>query len=150
LITFKTLHPLSNSFNVSGLKEPVRVKLNGFSETGHITVGEVRYNVDKYGPASGFWTLERDGLIVLSAEKSSAFKRAFELRNQADLISIVAHSPFTRSFDVIRNGEVVGRIKPNHPFTRKGSIDLDDPNIDTLTIVFVFWLCAMSWRRAQG
>ncbi|NND71129.1 MAG: hypothetical protein HKN43_06090 [Rhodothermales bacterium] len=149
MIAFKSVRPLSNRFSLSGLSQPAYVKLNGFTEQGFIDVDGKRYNVEKYGPASGFWTVEHNGLVVLSAEKNSALKRTFEIRNQSDLLTITASSPFTRSFSLIRDGKNIGRIKPNHPLTRKGTINLE-VSIDSLTLAFAFWLCAMSWRRAHG
>ena len=150
VITCQPVRPLSNRFILTGLYGEISVTLNPFSENGAIVIDGKRFNVTKFGPTSGFWAVEDNGVIVVSAEKASAVKRRFEIRNEAELLHVRARSVFTRSFELLQNDIVIGRITPDSPFTRRSTIALGDTSLDQLTVAFAFWLCTVSWRRAQG
>jgi hypothetical protein len=130
-----------------GASGPAVVEFNFMTEQGSITVGGDEYVVRKHGMFSGEWTLERGAEICAEAKKPSAFFRSFEVRSSVLPLTVEASSAFTRCFDIVGGGEVIGTIKPAHPFTRRSFIECHAV-VPELVQLFSFWLAALAWRRA--
>ena len=135
-------------FRVEGASAgPVALAFDFFSEQGSLSLGGNKLLVRKHGFLSGRWTLERDGAACAEAQKPSALFRRFEVRSGAVQLTIESQSAFTRCFDFLIGGSVVGTIKPAHPFTRRAFIECPSA-VPELAQLFSFWLAIITWRRA--
>jgi hypothetical protein len=125
------------------------VTFNFFSEQGTISLGNMEFTVCKHGWLSGQWTLENSGGTVAAATKPNPLLRSFEV-DAGDLrLTVKAQTPFTRCFDIVSNGAVVGSIRPVHPFTRRAYIECRDA-LPEFVQLFAFWLAVLLWRRAAS
>lgn len=122
-------------------------ELLGLGEQGAVTVDGVRLDVRKQGMFSGRWTMEHEGNEVASAHKSSAFKRSFVLEDPSGRLDLRAESALGRTFLLEQDGRLVAAIRPDHPFTRRTTIEVKSESWDLPTVVFSFWLVLLMWRR---
>ena len=126
------------------------LEFNWLGEQGAITADDIQFEVRKHGAFSGHWTLDRDRESVVSAQKPSAFTRTFEIQDAEGTLLLCAESALGRSFRVERSGEVVATIRPDHPFTRRATIEASGPKWAFPTACFAFWLVVLTWRRAAS
>jgi hypothetical protein len=138
------------NYRLSGDGRQAATTINWFTEQGTITVAGVVFEVRKQGPLSGRWTLERQGAVVISAEKPSALTRTYELQNADAHWTVRAESAMGRGFCVERNGAAIATIRPDHLFTRRATIEILADNGDFPAICFAFWLVVLAWRRAAA
>ena len=122
---------------------------NWGSENGSILIGDTEYDIRKDGPLSGRWNLSNSASIQATAMKPSAMRRAFEVTSPSVSFELRAESAFTRSFEIVHRGAIVGKISPNTAFTRKSTIRCDSVVSEDLQL-FAFWLVGLCWRRAQS
>jgi hypothetical protein len=140
----------SSNYRVLGLPAGEgTTEINWFSEQGRLSLGGATYEVVKHGPMSGEWTLEARGEIVAAARKPSMLTRTAIVTFGEATLTVQAVSPFTRVFEVSIGERVVGRVRPVHPFTRRGVMECDAA-VPQLVQMFVFWMVAMSWRRTAS
>jgi len=135
-------------FKLSGATDNAILKFNWLNEQGTVTVNGHRFNVNKHGMLSGKWTLDQSNLTLASAQKG--FTRSFDVRDETGRLTLVAESPFGRSFAIRREGVLIARIVPKHLFTRRSEITLIRQTVDFTTTAFMFWLVLMTWRRAAN
>jgi len=124
------------------------LEFNWLGEQGAINADGKSFDVRKHGVFSGHWTLEHAGTQVASAQKSTAFTRAFDVQDPSGPFILRAESAFGRSFRVERSGNVIATIFPDHPLTRRANIDILTDKWDFVTVSFLFWLVVLTWRRA--
>ena len=136
-------------FDLTGDQHRGTLELSWVKESGSISINEMSFDIQKHGIFSGHWTLRHDGNEVASAKKTSAFTRTFELEDPAGKLLLSAESAFQRSFHLQRDGEVVARMFPDHPFTRRAKIEIAAQDWDAPIIYFSFWLVVLMWRRAS-
>ena len=136
------------NFRLDAVENRAILNFDWLSEQGAITIDGYRFNVTKHGFLSGKWTLDRSKMPSISAQKG--FTRSFDIRDTSGHLRLAAESPFGRSFAIHREGSVIAKIAPKHPFTRRGAIRLVNPNVDFATIAFAFWLVVLTWRRAAN
>ena len=72
---------------------------------------------------SGRWTLDQEGQEVASGQKSSVFSRTFEIQDQQNSFVLRAEFPLGRSFRLEGASDETATIKPDHPFTRRATIE---------------------------
>jgi len=114
-------------------------------EGGDFQYEEKAYYLKKEGMLSGNFSLESDGRVIAQAKKTPLV-RCFEVENGVHHYSLAAASPFTRNFLLRQQEGIVGEIAPNHPLTRKCTINLPE-DISVPTRLFMFWLVLLMWRR---
>lgn len=136
------------SFHVTSEKHEATLEFGWFGEQGAITIDGDRLEVCKHGMFSGQWTLERGGSVIVSGQKSNIFTRTFEVNDTQGGLVLRAVSPFGRSFQLERYGELVASIAPDHAFTRRATIATKTQALEFATICFSFWLVVLTWRRA--
>lgn len=134
-------------FFLEGEGHLASLEFNWLDEQGAITVDGTPFEVRKHGVLSGHWTLNQASLGIISAQKTSAFTRTFELQNSSGPVVLSAESTFGRSFRVERSGELLATISPDHPLTRRSTIETLIQSWDFPTISFSFWLVVLTWRR---
>jgi hypothetical protein len=120
---------------------------NWVGEQGTITADGRPFEVQKHGMFSGHWTLDQNRQSAISAQKSSAFTRTFEMQSAEDALVLCAESVLGRSFRIERSGEVIATISPDHAFTRRATIKTVPQKWDFPTVCFAFWLVVLIWRR---
>lgn len=138
------------NYRLSGDGRQAATTINWFTEQGTITIAGVAFDVRKHGPLSGRWTLERQGAVVISAEKPSALTRTYELQNAEARWTASAESALGRGFRLERDGTIIATIRPDHLFTRRATIELLADHGDFPAICFAFWLAVLAWRRAAS
>nr|WP_143548167.1 hypothetical protein [Rhodopirellula sp. SM50] len=121
--------------------------LRSSSEQGSIVVDGVVFAVKKQGVFSGHWTLEHEGTEVASAQKPSVFWQNFDIDAPGGPLLLAPDTPFTRCYTLRRGEESIATMRPNHPLTRRGKIEILTSECDAPTVVFSFWLVALIWRR---
>ncbi|WP_372896620.1 hypothetical protein [Stieleria sp.] len=122
-------------------------RLRSSSEQGSIVVDGVVFAVKKQGVFSGHWTLEHEGTEVASAQKQSVFWRTFDIDAPGGPLLLATDSAFTRCYTLRRGEESIATMRPNHPLTRRGKMEILTSDWDSPTVVFSFWLVALIWRR---
>lgn len=122
------------------------VSFNLFSEQGTITLAGAELTVRKLGWMSGQWALERNGETYATAQKPNVLFRSFDLQCGDSQVTVKAQSPFSRCFDILKAGVVVGAIRPVHLFTRRATVECSD-SVPELAQLFAFWLVVLTWRR---
>ena len=138
------------SFYLEGEGNRASLEFSWMSEQGTIIADGAHFEVRKHGVLSGHWTLDHAGQEIASAQKSSAFTRTFEIESPMGSLVLRAESSFTRRFRVERSGDLVATISPDHAFTRRARIGILARDCDFPTICFLFWLTALTWRRAAS
>ena len=126
----------------------VAIDMRWFGEGGSFEYGGRRFDLRKAGVFSGEFSLEENGRVIAEATKTTMV-RMFTIRWAGESYTLRALSPLTRRFVIEQQGEVVGGIGPDHPFTRKSSIQLPG-GMPAEVGVFMFWLVALMWRRSQN
>ena len=124
------------------------LEFNWFDEQGTITADGTPFEVCKHGVLSGHWTLNHLEREIVSAQKTSAFTRTFEIQSPSGSVVLRAESPLGRSFRVEGADELLATISPDHLLTRRATIETHVQNWDFPTISFSFWLAVLTWRRA--
>lgn len=128
---------------------PAALTFNFFNEQGSISISGTEYAVRKHGPLSGHWTLERNAHTYADAQKPSAMFRSFEVQSGAVQLTVKAQSVLGRCYDILTDSQVVGTIRPAHPFTRRAFIECSS-SVPELEQLFSFWLAVVTWRRAAN
>jgi len=123
------------------------VRVGAMREQGAIEIDGRGFMIRKHGFASGTWTLESGGQVLLTARKGNPFTRTFAINGRDMDAELRAASPFSRGMVLTGRGSDA-RIQPRHPFTRRASID--GPCPDPLLACFAFWLSVITWRRAAN
>lgn len=123
------------------------VRLRPMRERGRIELGDVEYAVVKHGIASGKWTLEGAGGILLTARKHNPFTRRFGIVGAGVQADLRAPSVVSRRME-LTGGGVHCRIRPQHGFTRRATIVGDCADVPL--VCFAFWLTVLTWRRAAN
>ena len=67
------------------------------SEQGSILIDGVFYTIKKHGVTSGKWTIERNGEVVYTGIKPSAFRRSFQIEGMGKTYDLGPLSVFSRS-----------------------------------------------------
>jgi hypothetical protein len=121
---------------------------NWAGEQGRLMVDGRLLEVRKIGWLSGKWELVEGSFVLGRAEKSSAFRRSFELtspRGGQGLLKAV--SSFGRSMK-LTGSDANCVISPVHVFTRRATIEGEIR--DFRTVAFAFWLTVLIWRRQSA
>jgi hypothetical protein len=136
-------------------REVGRTEQRHWFEQGAVRTAEGACEVTKEGMLSGQWTLSRagapgvPGAAVATATKPSALFRRFRLGHESGGYELAAITPVTRPFELLGANGRVAVIRPDHPFTRRATIDADDA-LPLELAGFAFWLTAMLWKRAAN
>jgi hypothetical protein len=118
-----------------------------FKEDGTLQIQNETYRIARQSTFSGAWELSQDGMVLVSATKPSALRRAFELRVGDVTYALEARSAWSRAFDLKHGQTVVGRFEPTGWLSRKMRIQLP-ANLSLAVQIFATWLVILLWRRA--
>jgi len=118
-------------------------------EGGQFAWDGTEYHLWRQGLWSGDFLLLVGEEVRARATKESAFARSFIVRTGNRDLRLEATSVFSRRFRLIENGSIVGGIAPDHLFTRSCTLDLPQ-DLSVPVQVFIFWLAALMWRRADN
>jgi hypothetical protein len=137
-------------FSATGLSSgSATVEYDWLTEQGKMVIGHHEYDIRKHGVFSGHWTYELHGRLLADARKPSAMFRTFEISSSSAGMNLVlqAESALLRAFEIVLEEQVVGRISPAHPFTRRATIQCADVVPEHLQL-FAFWLAGLTWKRS--
>jgi hypothetical protein len=116
-----------------------------FRYRGRFELEGRRFELDRESLLGDFRLLA-DGQVLCRARKTSAFRRAFEVRLGQFECTFQAASPFRQTF-VLRKGDArIGEVRPRHAFSRKAEIDLPD-DLPLEFRLFLLWLVVLLWRH---
>ena len=115
------------------------------TEQGSIEIDTKTLAVVKHGVMSGEWSINVGGEAIATAIKPNPFTRRFELTASEKSYELAAVA-MSRCFNLKQDGTTVASIAPDHPFTRRSSIQADDSMPIELT-AFAFWLAVLCWQR---
>lgn len=139
---------LSSDFEIA--EHGARVGLIDFArfrEAAELTAEGCAYRASRQGRARSAFVLERDGLVVASADKPSGWRRLFSVRWEDRTYELAPESAWRRGY-ALRSGErVLGTIRPAGWATRKAVADLPD-DLPLAVRMFVTWIVLTMWRRA--
>lgn len=136
------------NFDLKCMEHSATLEFNWLGEQGRLTIDGRLFDVKKHGVLSGHWTLRYGAKNMMSAQKSSAFTRTFDIVDATTTYVLRATSPFGRSFQLQHDGATVATIAPEHPFTRRATMRMHKASPPFQTLCFAFWLVALTWRRA--
>lgn len=123
---------------------------NAWPEQGAIVVEGLRYRVRKEVEPTVRWSLEVVGHSHAEAIKEADNRRPFELTFGGETFALEPKGRFTRAYRLESAGEPLALMQPNHPMTRRGSIELLRPDLDFKLVAFAFWLVALMWIRESA
>ena len=123
--------------------------MNWLSEGGAFRWNGADYQLGRESLWAGDFFLRTGGRQVASAAKPNPFTRRFIVTCSVGECVFSAAHPLTRAFQLSGRDGLIGSIEPAHPFTRRCAIYLPD-SLSIPEQVFLFWLAALMWRRAQN
>jgi hypothetical protein len=124
------------------------VNIGWWREAGKFKLDGEQYTVGRRGLANGLFYVERDGELLASADKPSAFFNRFTVQYDDQEYELSRRSLFGRAFDLKLNGSRVGSMNPTSIFTRSAKAQL--PNeISAPVQVFITWLVLVIWKRLR-
>ncbi|MEM8487891.1 MAG: hypothetical protein AAF564_20235 [Bacteroidota bacterium] len=135
------------NFNLSGEAFAADVAFNLMSEQGQILLDGLVFEVVKPTMFDGHWKLEYKDQEVASASKTTALLRVFEVSSVEAVFSVRPAFAMSNSFLIEQDGVVMGRIVPDHMFTRRATIHMDH-EMQPHHVAFAFWLTVLMRRRA--
>jgi hypothetical protein len=118
-------------------------------EGGQFTWDGTEYQLSREGLWSGDFLLLTGDEVRARATKESAFERTFVVRLDERALRLEAASVFSRSFRLSEHGVMIGRVTPDHFFTRACTLDVPG-DLPVPVQVFIFWLVVLMWRRADS
>ncbi len=130
-----------------GEKRVVRMGQSWFREAGYFLWGGREYQLTREGLWSGNFLLQFNGQVLADATKISPFLRCFDVRTEGRTLTLTAASVFTREFQLLVDGTVVGSVAPESFFSRRCTVSFPD-DLGVPVQVFLFWLVVLMWRRA--
>lgn len=134
-------------FNLETEDEISSISFDVMREAGEIVIGALRFEIKKTSMFAGHWTLWFKGQQVAEAVKSSPLHRTFNLSGDGQAYTVEPYAVMSNRF-ILKLDEVrIGRIEPDHMFTRRATIYLEE-DMPRHLMSFAFWLTALMWRRA--
>jgi hypothetical protein len=115
-----------------------------WGEAGMFEIWGERYRI--YPEADGTFVLEQNKRAIAIAEKPNPFYRMFFIQHGESWYELKAERAKGRRFVLQKDGELLGWITPQHPFTRKTNVQIPD-TIPLCVRLFMVWLVMMLWRR---
>jgi hypothetical protein len=126
--------------------EVAEVALAWFREGGELVIEGVPHELRREGLGSGAFTLTRDAVVIARAHKPSAFHNRFEVEHDGRRYELVKAAWWMRRFELRSDGQTIGSIAPQHPFTRRCEIALP-VELGLAVKVFLAALVALMWNR---
>jgi hypothetical protein len=118
-----------------------------FRERATFAVDGAAYDVRRTSVVQGTFTLERGGVEIARAQKTSAFRRAFEIETaDHERYELRAASTFRREFQLTRGGVPVGSISPVSMFGRTATAHLPE-TVPRPVQLFMLFLVLVLWKR---
>jgi hypothetical protein len=150
IIRAKPRHAFSWSFNLDiGGAPLVSFDMDWLREGGRFTWAGTEYRLLRAKAWAGDFLLTADRQVLARATKESIFARRFTIHLEGRELTLRAPSCLLRRFELVERGSVAGVVVPDHLLTRACTVELPD-DLTVPVQVFVFWLVAIMWRRADS
>lgn len=144
LVAVRRLFSMDFQFRENG-KIAGEMKGSLLREMADLELDDGTYSLYRDQVIGGDYVLERKGQILARATKPSWWRSDLDVELFKRSVKLRRPSIFIRRFAVFEGGRRVGIINPAW-FTGRAKIDLP-PDWTLLDRVFLFWLCALMWRR---
>src|SRR5688500_3594621 len=154
-VTTPMLHATPRSmfswdFTIRRDDEPVaEVDMAWIRERAEVSIAGQTYVFSRESMPRGTFALRVGGQVLVSARKVSVFARAFEVELGRQRLALRAVWFWGREFGLFDGADRIGGIRPTGWPGRSAVIELPD-DIALPEQVFLFWLVAVSWRRAAN
>ncbi|HKX33435.1 MAG TPA: hypothetical protein VJ302_37505 [Blastocatellia bacterium] len=125
------------------------VDFSWMGEKGSITLGQSTFKAYRRGMLGKEYALESNGVILARAEKTSLFRRSYEVRFGNRSYTLQAESMFHRAFVLMDGQTEVGWISPDGSITRCTSAALPE-HFPLPVKVFIIWLVLLTWKQAAA
>jgi hypothetical protein len=112
-------------------------------------LGTTTYALYREGVLRGSYIIERARQVIAYAHKTDVFRARFEVASGNQTFVLRKTSVWRQTFEVSRDGEQIGIIKPVGIFKRRGILD-GAPSISLEVRVFLVWIALMMWRRQDS
>ena len=122
------------------------VALGWLREGGTLTIDGAAHELRRERRASGAFLLLREGAVVATAHKPSAFRDRFDVEHAGQQYELVKASLWSRRFELRAGGQAIGVIEPAGIFTRRCDVRMPG-GIETPVQVFLAALALLMWRR---
>jgi len=120
------------------------------SEQCSILIDDSLFKVKKHGVTSGRWSLESENTVHATAQKTSVWRRSFQLETPMGVLHLGSNGALKRSFFLGLKGEVIATIYPKNIVSRHAEMEILVEDYDFPSMAFAFWLVILTWRRQQG
>lgn len=117
-----------------------------WSEKAQLELPDATYLLYREGWFSGDFLLERNGIVVARATKTSALRNTFEVQLPNGQAVFRKPSHWKRMFAVFDGDKELGNVSPRGWLTRRADIDLP-ADWPLATKAFLFWLAFLMWKR---
>ena len=134
-------------FRLENDEETGEVRFDVMREAGQLETGDLTFEIKKTSMFTGHWTLWFKGQQVAEASKASSLNRVFSVSADGSVFTVEPAAVMSNRFIIKTNEVLVGKIEPDHMFTRRATIYMDH-DMPRHLMFFAFWLTALMWRRA--
>jgi hypothetical protein len=122
------------------------IGMSSWREKGTLTIANQTYRIFREGFFSGSFVLESSGAILARAAKPSAMTRRLIIDCNGSEFELKPVSAFTRKFQLLSRGAIVGTLSPRGFLSRRMNVELS-PDLPLPARVFVVWLAVLMWKR---
>ena len=138
---------LSNDFVLfEGDTEIGLLDMKTMTEAATLHLGEETFELGREGMMSGAFFLSRDGAIVVTAEKPSAFRRDFVIVLGDTTLELRKAGVLSSAFELYHGDVRIGGVARDGVMTRKATMELPAGWPRPLQW-FVYWLVQLMWNR---
>lgn len=116
-------------------------------QRGRVRAEGRAFEIRRQGMAGAFELLDGD-TVLASAVKASIFQRKFLIDFGATRYELESESILSRSFELRRDGRVVGSIRARF-LRRDANVEFPD-ELPPAAMAFLVWLVVLLWKRADS
>ena len=146
-MTLVPTHWYSWDFDLSdGDRRLARVEMSSWRVKGVLEIDGINHEVYREGVMSGDFILKRDGLVLATASKPSAFRKAITLAYNGHEYTLRKPSFGSLAWAVYEGETELGSVARAHWWRRDANVALPE-NWPLHIRVFVIWLALLLWKR---
>jgi hypothetical protein len=139
-------HIFSNDYVLHGAEGSVaELDVSGWRERAEFVLDGASYRLYRDGMVGPF-VIERDGAVIASARKPSAFRDRFEVELPDRTYVLRKTSWSGRRFGVFEGDRAVGEMAQTGWFSRRIRLSLP-ADWPAAVHIFLFWLALVIWNR---
>jgi hypothetical protein len=144
LVAVRTLFSWNFKFIENGTVV-AEMEASQWRETAELDLDDGRYSFYRDQIIGGDYVIDHKGRTIARASRPSRWRSHLDVELFRRSVKLRRSSIFMRRFAVLEHGRRVGVISPGW-IPGRAKIDLP-PDWTVLDRAFLFWLCALMWRR---